>query len=325
MGGAAARLKERIVSESLEEGDTKMTKPIVPAADELIGVKVPVLDKGSVVLVDYMGDDNAIVQAARVSYGMGTKKVSDDRGLIRYLMRHRHTTPFEMIELKFRAKMPIFVARQWARHRTVSLNEISARYSILIDDYYIPERGVVQAQSKTNRQGRGDALPQEIVEHYRQSLAESCKGAYELYAQYLENGIAREIARLVLPVDFYTEWYWKINLHNLFHFLGLRLDAHAQYEIRVYAEAMWKIAKAVAPIACEAFEDFTLNSISLSKKEVAAVSALLREDTPVEIAEVCEKAGLRLRKEDGTPLKTGEGPEFLQKLETLKVGYAATA
>ncbi len=292
-----------------------MARPSVPAADQLIGVQRPVLLHGFVALVDYMGDDAAIVQAARVSYGAGTKTMRDDRGLIRYLMRHRHTTPFEMVELKFLVRLPIFVARQFVRHRTSSLNEASARYSVMTDEYEVPVPDEVRRQSQVNRQGRGDALPPEIVEQFRSDLDRISKDAYRAYQQALGAGVARETARLVLPVAYYTQWYWKTNLWNLFHFLSLRLDPHAQEEIRLYAAEMAEIARAVCPIAFEAFEEFQLEGLDVSRREQVAIRALLEGKT---VEEACVIAQLPLTREDGQPMKSGEGVEFVAKLERIR-------
>lgn len=287
----------------------------MPEADVELGVKHPVLTHGYVVLVDYMGDDAAIVQAARVSYGRGTKSVRDDRGLVRYLMRHRHTTPFEMVEFKFLVRLPIYVARQWIRHRSASTNEYSARYSVLPDEFDLPEPAAVRRQSTRNRQGRGESLPPEIVEAFRNDLRRTSADAYRAYTRALELGVARETARLVLPLSTYTEWYWKINLHNLLHFLSLRLDPHAQEEIRVYAAEIARLVRLVTPIAYEAFEEFQLDGLSLGRTERRAVRALLGGAT---IEAACEGAGLELRKDDGSPRTTGEGPEFLEKLERIR-------
>ncbi len=292
-----------------------MVRPSVPEADQMIGVRRPVLTHGFVALVDYMGNDAAIVQAARVSYGAGTKTVRDDRGLIRYLMRHRHTTPFEMVEYKFLIRLPIFVARQFIRHRTGSFNEFSARYSVMSDEFEVPPPEEVRHQSTRNRQGRGDPLPQDVVERFRSDLERVSKDAYEAYSRALAEGVARETARLLLPVAYYTQWYWKTNLWNLFHFLSLRLDLHAQEEIRLYAAEIAKIGRVVCPVAFEAFEEFELSGISLSRREQRAVRALLEGRSP---EEACRLAGLDLVREDGRPLKSGEGVEFLDKLERLR-------
>jgi thymidylate synthase (FAD) len=301
----------------MAEGDLPMTRPTIPAADALIGVQRPVLSHGYVVLVDYMGGDAAIVQAARVSYGAGTKTVRDDRGLIRYLMRHRHTTPFEMVELKFLIRLPIYVARQMIRHRTANVNETSARYSIVPDQFDLPPLEDIREQSKRNRQGRGGALPPGVAEKFRSDLARVSADAYGSYQAALAAGVARETARLVLPLAYYTEWYWKTDLHNLLHFLSLRLDPHAQEEIRRYAVEMNAIARAVAPVATEAFEEYQLEGLRLSRREQRAVRALLSGATP---EAACATAGLPLAREDGKPMTTGEGVEFLEKLGRIRAG-----
>ncbi len=239
---------------------------------------IPCLDKGFVRLVDSMGGDDAIVQSARVSYGKGTTKVSRDRALIRYLMRHHHSTPFEMVELKFHTKMPIFVARQWVRHRTANINEYSLRYSEAIDDFYIPKPEDVHFQSKGNKQGREEAeVPADLKAKIVKYFEEMSKRSFELYTELNEAGIARELARAILPVNIYTQWYWKNDLHNTFHFLRLRNDHHAQYEIRVYAEAMAEIIKGIVPIAYEAFEDYRINGMNFSQLDREILSQHLPE------------------------------------------------
>jgi thymidylate synthase (FAD) len=292
-----------------------MRRPTVPEADRVVGVKYPVLSHGFVVLVDYMGNDAAIVQAARVSYGQGTKTVRDDRGLVRYLLRHHHTTPFEMVEYKFLVRLPIFVARQWIRHRSASVNEYSARYSIIPDEYEVPPPEEVRHQSERNRQGRGEPLPVEVVERFRADLDRISREAYTSYTAALDGGVARETARLVLPVAYYTQWYWKTNLHNLFHFLSLRLDPHAQEEIRLFAVEVDRLARLVAPVAFEAFDEFQRAGLSLGRAEQKAFRLLLAGKTP---EEACSGAGLPLVREDGQRMKTGEGVEFLEKLERLR-------
>jgi thymidylate synthase (FAD) len=262
-----------------------------------------------------MGNDAAIVQAARVSYGPGTKSVRDDRGLIRYLMRHRHTTPFEMVEFKFLIRLPIYVARQFVRHRTASINELSARYSVVMDEFDLPPVEDVRRQSLRNRQGRDEPLPPEISERFRTGLERVSREAYSVYTAALADGIARETARLVLPLAYYTEWYWKIDLWNLLHFLSLRLDPHAQEEIRRYAAEIARIVKLGCPIAYEAFEDYSLRGLTLSRKEQRAVQALLSGSDP---QAACAQANLPLVREDGRPMTTGEGVEFLEKLERLR-------
>ena len=221
---------------------------------------IPLLNAGFVGLVDHMGNDDSIVQAARVSYGKGTKKVSEDRGLIRYLVRHSHTTPLEMVTFKFHAKMPLFVARQWIRHRTASVNEYSGRYSEMSEDMYLPDLNVIQPQSTNNKQGRSGEFSKAYAEMFRFKVREANNDDQVKYREMLEMGLSKEMARGVLSVNNYTEWYWKIDLHNLFHFLKLRMDAHAQYEIRVFAEAMYELIKPIVPVACEAFEDYIFDS-----------------------------------------------------------------
>ena len=244
--------------------------------DALLGKRIDCLDKGFVRLIDVMGDDAAIVQAARVSYGSGTKKVLEDRGLIRYLLRHAHTTPFEMVEFKFHVKLPIFVARQWIRHRTANVNEYSGRYSEMKDEFYTPNPNDIRPQSVLNKQGRSEeTLPDGMAEHAANAFKAGQDEAYAQYQEFLEQGIAREIARINLPVSNYTEWYWKIDLHNLFHFLRLRIDSHAQYEIRVFAEAIAELVKPFVPHAWEAFEDYVLNAHRMTAPELKVMKHLL--------------------------------------------------
>ena len=229
--------------------------------------EIKCLDKGFVRLVDSMGGDDAIVQAARVSYGQGTSKVSQDRGLIRYLMRHRHTTPFEMVEFKFHCKMPIFVARQWVRHRTANINEYSLRYSEARDEFYFPDPEHIQFQSALNKQGRSGEVPLKLKQKVLDYFKEISERSFTMYQELNEAGIARELARSLLPVNIYTEWYWKNDLHNLLHFIGLRSDSHAQYEIRVYSDAMAESVKAVAPFAWEAYQDYVVRGMRFSRIE----------------------------------------------------------
>jgi thymidylate synthase (FAD) len=259
-------------------------RPTVPALEAMLYQADPVLDHGFVRVIDYMGDDGAIVQAARVSYGRGTKRVQEDAGLIRYLMRHRHTTPFEMCEIKFHVKLPIFVARQWIRHRTASVNEYSARYSILDKEFYIPAPEHLAAQSTSNRQGRGDILTGDEAADILHILRDDAERTYRNYATMLNEGenadptrqgLARELARMNLTLNTYTQWYWKTNLHNLFHFLSLRADPHAQYEIRVYADAMLHITEAWVPIAAAAFRDYRLGAVTLSAQMVTVLKRML--------------------------------------------------
>jgi thymidylate synthase (FAD) len=249
---------------------------ISEAAEELLDKELSVPSHGFVRLVDYMGSDQSIVQAARVSYGAGTKSVREDRGLIRYLMRHEHTTPFEMVVLKFHIKAPIFVVRQWVRHRTASINEESGRYSIMREEFHEPDRADVGYQSKNNKQGRAsDEVPGEIVQRFLDFLKEDRETAYAHYEQSLGDNIARELARINLPLSLYSEFYWQMNLHNLLHFLSLRLDQHAQKEIRDYATQVALCTKAVAPIAWEAFEEYKLYGKSFSRSELAILQQLL--------------------------------------------------
>ncbi|HTT35135.1 MAG TPA: FAD-dependent thymidylate synthase [Thermoplasmata archaeon] len=296
-------------------GDAPMTRPSVPEADRLIGVRHPVLSHGFVVLVDYMGNDAAIVQAARVSYGQGTRSFRDDRALVRYLLRHRHTTPFEMVELKFLVRLPIYVARQWIRHRAASVNEFSARYSVMPDEFDVPAPDDVRRQSTRNRQGRGDPLPPDVVEAFRGDVERIHRDAYAAYLKALEAGVARETARIVLPLAYYTEWYWKSDLHNLLHFLALRLDPHAQEEIRRYAAEIARIAQVVCPVALEAFEEFTREGIQLGRREQVALKAILDGATP---EAACAAAELPLARPDGRPMTSGEGVEFMEKLERIR-------
>ena len=278
-----------------------------PTADELLDKQFDVLDHGFVRLIDYMGSDAAIVQAARVSYGAGTKKVSEDRGLIRYLMRNRHTSPFEMVEFKFHVKLPIFVARQWIRHRTANVNELSGRYSVMKEEFYVPSEDDIRHQSTDNKQGRASGMaPEDLRRRLVEYLNKSQKDTYESYQGFVEDDLARELARIALPLSLYTEWYWKIDLHNLFHFLRLRLDAHAQLEIRKYALVMADMVKAVCPVAYEAFEDHILNSVSFSGPELKALGSVLEDYSPDTDSLV--KQGLSKR----------EASELLEKLKKLQ-------
>lgn len=251
-----------------------MARIVVPEAEALLDQEIPVLDKGFVRLVDYMGGDQRIVQAARVSYGAGTKSYRQDRALIHYLLRNDHTSPFEQVVLTFHAKMPIFVARQWVRHRMARLNEVSGRYSVMKDEFYVPAADTMRGQSADNKQARSDEqLPN--AERIIDQMVEDQRLMYAHYEEMIEKGLAREIARANLPVSLYTEWYWQMDLHNLLRFLNLRMDSHAQYEIRVYAEAMAKCAQAVAPMAYEAFEDHIRGGVRLSRAESAALVRML--------------------------------------------------
>jgi thymidylate synthase (FAD) len=253
-------------------------RPTVPALESLLFTALPILDHGFVRVIDYMGDDAAIVQAARVSYGRGTRKTSEDEGLIRYLMRHWHSTPFEMCEIKYHVKLPIFVARQWIRHRTANVNEYSARYSILDKEFYIPAPENLAAQSADNRQGRGAVLEGDDAARVLTLLRQDAEQTYAHYEEMLDEdgiGLARELARMNLTLNTYTQWYWKTDLHNLFNFLRLRADAHAQYEIRVYADAMLETAKAWVPLAYAAFRDYRLGAVTFSAKMLDILRRML--------------------------------------------------
>ena len=246
---------------------------------------IPVLDHGFVRVIDYMGDDAAICQAARVSYGRGTKSVQNDEGLIRYLMRHWHSTPFEMCEIKLHVKLPVFVARQWIRHRTANVNEYSARYSILDREFYIPEPSHVNAQSVVNNQGRGGVLEGAEAARVLEILKSDSNRAYDNYEAMIaetgpdgepQDGLARELARMNLPSNIYTQWYWKVDLHNLFHFLRLRADAHAQYEIRVYADAICNVVADWVPAAYRAFEDYRLGGATMSNTALECIRRMVK-------------------------------------------------
>ena len=253
-----------------------MSHCISPEAEKILDKKFKVLDKGFVRLVDYLGDDGRIVQAARVSYGKGTKTYREDKGLINYLLRNDHTSPFEQVVFTFHVKLPIFVARQWIRHRTARLNEISGRYSVMNDEFYLPAGEHVAFQSEDNKQGRSTKkTPATLRKEVRALLEKGQKEMYRQYGHLLGSNIARELARINLPLSLYTEWYWQIDLHNLFRFLKLRLDAHAQLEIRQYAAVLHDIGGKVCPIAFEAFDEHVLNSTTFSKSEMAALRNLL--------------------------------------------------
>jgi len=257
---------------------TETVRATSPELEEVLYKPIPVLDHGFVRVIDYMGTDASIVQAARVSYGAGTKKVQEDRGLINYLMRHQHTTPFEMCEIKLHVKLPIFVARHWLRHRTASVNEYSARYSILSKEFYIPEIDQLAKQSTTNKQGKSDEeFDHNDAEEVLSLLEKSCAEAYEKYSHMLEDlSLTRELARTILPVNVYTEMYWKIDLHNLMHFLKLRSSPHAQYEIRCYANVILDIVKKWLPFTYEAFVNYKQESILISQKSRDALRRLLK-------------------------------------------------
>ena len=285
----------------------------VPALEEILYKPIKVLDHGFVRVIDYMGDDSAVVQAARVSYGRGTKKSLQDKGLINYLMRHRHTTPFEMCDIKFHIKLPIFIARQWIRHRTASVNEYSARYSILSNEFYLPDRENLTPQSSTNKQGRSsEALPENIALRVLATIKEDSLRCYKNYVAMMNQdeqgniidednvGITRELARINLTLNHYTEWYWKINLHNLLHFLALRADSHAQYEIRVYADKMLDTVKKWVPITYQAFMDYRVGAAEISSKGLKVIKFMI---SGKEISQ--EKSGLSKR----------EWNELMEKLD----------
>jgi thymidylate synthase (FAD) len=298
----------------LNSSSFQTKRATVPALEEVLYNPIKILDHGFVRVIDYMGDDNAIVQAARVSYGKGTKKVNQDKGLINYLMRHWHTTPFEMCEIKFHIKLPIFVARQWIRHRTANVNEYSARYSIMDKEFYIPELSQLAPQSKQNHQGRAENDPLTGAEAAR--VLEILKNDSELtYSHYEElmnedregnvlnpekRGLARELARMNLTVNYYTQWYWKVDLHNLFHFLMLRADPHAQYEIRAYADAMLEVVKKWVPFAYDAFMEYRMHSAHLSKTGLDVVKRMLKGEKVTQ-----ENSGLTTREWEELQAKLG--------------------
>ena len=283
---------EQLAEIEAQRADAAATRRVtVPALEEMLYRAMPVLDHGFIRVVDYMGDDGAVVQAARVSYGRGTRRVSEDAGLIRYLMRHRHTTPFEMCEIKSHVKLPIFVARQWIRHRTANVNEYSARYSILDREFYIPAPAHLAAQSAVNRQGRGAVLEGDEAACVLDLLRDDATRCYDHYVDMLNEGadgapadpgrqgLARELARMNLTLNTYTQWYWKTDLHNLLHFLSLRADAHAQYEIRVYAEAMLATVQAWVPATFAAFRDYRLGAVTFPAGMVAILRRMLAGET----------------------------------------------
>ena len=278
----------------------------VPALEAMLFTARPVLDHGFVRVIDYMGDDNAVVQAARVSYGRGTRKVSEDAGLIRYLLRHRHSTPFEMAEIKYHVKLPIFVARQWIRHRMANVNEYSARYSILDREFYIPAPEQLAAQSQDNRQGRGDVLTGEEAASVLALLRGDAEQTYAHYAEMLNEGeaadpsrqgLARELARMNLTLNTYTQWYWKTDLHNLLNFLSLRADSHAQYEIRVYADAMLETVQAWVPTTYAAFLDYRVGATTFSAPMLAVLRRMLA-------GEAVDQADSGLGKREWTEMMT---------------------
>ena len=291
-------------------------RPCVQDLESILNDPIPALDHGFIRVIDYMGDDSAVVQAARVSYGKGTKKINEDQGLINYLMRHRHTTPFEMLEIKLHVKLPIFVARQWIRHRTANVNEYSARYSILDKEFYLPRPQDLAVQSYTNRQGRAQVLSMEQAEKILTIFKEDAERNYDHYGQMINEGIhgnafdfeegqglARELARMNIPTNFYTQWYWKIDLHNLLHFISLRADAHAQYEIQVYANILRDIVQKWVPQCYYAFEQYRMHASSFSKKECELLATIINESDFVE---------------QPASFSKGEWREFLTKIASLK-------
>ncbi len=263
-------------------------RPVVPALEEILYKPIPVLDHGFIRVVDYMGDDSAIVQAARVSYGKGTQKTREDRGLIRYLLRHWHTTPFEMCEIKLHIKLPIFIARQWIRHRTANVNEYSARYSVMDREFYIPDAENMAAQSQTNNQGRGNVLSGQEAQRALEILKVNAARSFDEYLELMnedengnkvcdeKQGLARELARMNLPVNVYTQWYWKVDLHNFMRFIRLRADDHAQYEIQAYAKAMLDILERWVPHTAEAFNDYQVGGCHLSSPALVTVKKMLQ-------------------------------------------------
>ena len=281
---------------------------IVPAAEEILDKEFPVLDKGFVRLVDYLGGDARIVQAARVSYGAGTKSFREDAALIDNLLRQEHTSPFEQVILTFHVKLPIFVARQWIRHRTARVNEVSGRYSVMKDEFYLPAPATIALQSPDNKQGRAaEALPEAEAAGHVSRMESAQKAAYAEYSELIESGLARELARIDLPLSLYTEWYWQIDLHNLFRFIQLRIDPHAQFEIREYARVLLDIARKVAPAACASFENHILGGTRFSAEEMEELrKRLAGSGAAGEVATPAPEAGL-----SGRPLM-----RFEEKLRT---------
>lgn len=295
-------------------------RPVVAALEEILYQPIPLLDHGFIRVIDYMGDDAAIVQAARVSYGKGTKMVSEDKGLINYLMRHRHTSPFEMCEIKLHVKLPIFVARQWIRHRTANVNEYSARYSIMDKEFYLPSAEHLAVQSTNNKQGRGDVITGERAKHIMHLLKEDAERVYDNYLDMLnvddegnaidesKDGLARELARMNLTVNYYTQWYWKIDLHNFLHFLRLRAHSHAQYEIRAYSEALLDVAKRWVPLTLEAFMDYRVGGAEISAKGMAVIRRMLNGEKVTQ---------------ETSKMSKGEWRELMEVLEAKQAEIAA--
>lgn len=263
-----------------------MAHILVPAAEEILDKEFPLLNHGFLRLVDYMGGDARIVQAARVSYGAGAKSVRTDAGLVKYLWSNKHTSPFEQVNLTVHAKMPILVARQWVRHRTAKLNEISGRYAVMKDEFYIPDLNQICYQATDNKQGRSGPLPVEEAQLIREAMMLDQSNVYAQYQDYIDRGVAKETARNNLPLSLYTEWYWNIDLHNLLHFLMLRMDPHAQYEIRVYADKLFDMATAVAPVACEAFMAYTMDAVTFSSTELEMLHMLVGLDKTLDVSDL---------------------------------------
>ena len=307
--------KKEIEEQQSQKNSTKRVTS--PELEKILYEALPVLDHGFVRVVDYMGDDTSIVQSARVSYGKGTKKVSTDSGLIKYLMRHRHSTPFEMCEIKYHVKLPIFVARQWIRHRTANVNEYSARYSILDKEFYLPAKENLAAQSKKNRQGRGDLINGKQADDVLKILKEDAEKSYNDYETILnerydgtvinenQKGLARELARMNLTLNTYTQWYWKTDLLNLLNFLSLRADDHAQYEIRAYADVMISTLKKWVPITYEAFMDYRVGGMELSSRGKSVISKLIK-------GEECDFENSKLSKREWNELMESFG--FKEKM-----------
>ena len=280
--------EQRAQVADLRQQPSSTYRATVPALEQIIYQPLPVLDHGFIRVIDYMGDDSAIVQAARVSYGKGTRRVSDDSGLLNYLMRNRHTSPFEMCEIKFHVKLPIFVARQWIRHRMANVNEYSARYSVLDSEFYTPDPSELAAQSSSNKQGRGDVITKDVGDRLTAILKEDAELAFRHYHELLNQdvdgqpidadspGLARELARIGLPLSAYTQWYWKIDLHNLLHFVGLRADQHAQWEIRAYAEVLLQILERWLPLTHQAFLNYRLGAVTLSAEGLDVTKRLIK-------------------------------------------------
>jgi len=280
-------MKKKINLENLRKNKNETLRPVSTGLEKILYKPIKVLDKGFIRVVDYMGNDSSIVQAARVSYGRGTKKKNQDIGLIRYLLRHRHTTPFEMCEIKLHVKLPIFIARQWIRHRTANVNEYSARYSILEDEFYIPKKQHLSSQSNVNKQGRADELDDKNAREVLKRLKQDAIKCYEDYTWMLNDrenehydkkrpSMAREIARINLTLNTYTEWYWKIDLHNFMHFINLRADYHSQYEIREYGKKLLFILKNWTPITFKAYMSYRQNSVELSEEALEVIKNRLK-------------------------------------------------